>query len=157
MPVYYNDGLDDPVQYDRQASFVGGQISNFRENLLNESQAESLKDLDTEKNGILKSRRGFHRFADLLSITSSTNIQALAYFDTDTKESLLAFVNGNIYGVDSSATVTTVASASSYAPENQMYSCQVADKLFYSNYISSNRIGQLRWTGAAWEARGLSD
>ena len=23
MPVYYNDGLDDPVQYDRQASFSG--------------------------------------------------------------------------------------------------------------------------------------
>ena len=66
MPVYYNDGLDDPVQYDRQASFVGGQISNFRENLLNESQAESLKDLDAPKNGVLKSRRGFHRFADLL-------------------------------------------------------------------------------------------
>ena len=163
MPVYYNDGLDDAVQYDRQASFVGGQISNFRENLLNESQAEYLKDLDTEKNGILKSRRGFHRFGDLVGTTASTDIQALAYFDTDAsaagggKESLLAFVKGNIYGVDSSATVTTVASASSYSPDAQMYSCQVADKLFYANYISSNRIGQLTWSGAAWELRGVHD
>jgi hypothetical protein len=157
MPVYYNDGLDDAVQYDRQASFVGGQISNFRENLLNESQAEYLKDLDTEKNGILKSRRGFHRFADLVGTTASTDIQALAYFDTDAKQSLLAFVKGNIYGVDSSATVTTVASASSYSPDAQMYSCQVADKLFYANYISSNRVGQLTWSGAAWELRGVHD
>ena len=81
MPVYYNDGLDDPVQYDRQASFIGGQISNFRENLLNESQAESLKDLDAAKNGVLKTRHGFHRFADLLgSTSSSTKTQGLAYF-----------------------------------------------------------------------------
>jgi len=73
------------------------------------------------------------------------------------KESLLAFVKGNIYGVDSSKTVTTVASASSYSPDAQMYSCQVADKLFYANYISSNRIGQLTWSGAAWEVRGVHD
>jgi hypothetical protein len=38
-----------------------------------------------------------------------------------------------------------------------MYSCQVADKLFYANYISSNRIGQLTWSGAAWELRGVHD
>ncbi len=108
MPVYYNDGLDDPVQYDRQASFVGGQISNFRENLLNESQAESLKDLDAPKNGVLKSRRGFHRFADLLgSSSASTNTQALAYFDTDAKEALIAFVNAEIFSINNVGAIST--------------------------------------------------
>ncbi len=158
MPVYYNDGLDDPVQYDRQASFVGGQISNFRENLLNESQAESLKDLDTEKNGILKSRRGFHRFADLLgSSSSSTNTQAIAYLDTDAKESLVAFVNSNIYGVDSSGTVTTIGAAKANSATAQVDHCQVADKLFYASHVTNDRVGQVKWTGAAWAVTEVPD
>ena len=158
MPVYYNDGLDDAVQYDRQASFVGGQISNFRENLLNESQAEFLKDLDSEKNGILKSRRGFHRFSDLLgSTSSSTNTQGLAYFDTDAKEQLIAFVNANIYGVDSSGTVATVGSAKANSTTAQVDFCQVADKLFYASHVTNNRVGQVTWSGAAWEVREVSD
>jgi hypothetical protein len=162
MPVYYNDGLDDAVQYDRQASFVGGQISNFRENLLNESQAESLKDLDTEKNGILKSRRGFHRFSDLVATNTGvdTNTQGLAYFDTDAKESLVAFVNGRIYVIDSSGTVATVDSENQRvnSATAQVDSCQVADKLFYNSYYNgSNRVGQLTWSGAAWEVREVHD
>jgi len=157
MPVYYNDGLDDPVQYDRQASFVGGQISNFRENLLNESQAESLKDLDTEKNGILKSRRGFHRFADLVGTSSSTDTQGLAYFDTDAKEQLIAFVDSNIYGVDSSGTVVTIDSSKLTVGLAQADNCQVADKLFYSSHVTNNRVGQVKWTGAAWEVIEVHD
>jgi len=163
MPVYYNDGLDDAVQYDRQASFVGGQISNFRENLLNESQAEYLKDLDTEKNGILKSRRGFHRFADLVGTSSSTNTQGLAYFDTDAsaagggKESLVAFVNSNIYGVDSSGTVTTIGSAKANSTTAQVDSCQVADKLFYASHVTNDRVGQIKWTGTAWAVTECPD
>ena len=148
MPVYYNDGLDDPVQYDRQASFVGGQISNFRENLLNESQAESLKDLDAPKNGVLKSRRGFHRFADLLgSSSASVNTQALAYFDTDAKESLIAFVNSNAYSINSSGTVSVSGLGTGFtnSTTNRVYTCQVADKLFFASHSGNNRIGQISW------------
>ena len=154
MPVYYNDGLDDAVQYDRQASFVGGQISNFRENLLNESQAESLKDLDTEKNGILKSRRGFHRFSDLVATNTGvdTNTQGLAYFDTDAKESLVAFVNGRIYVINSSGTAATVDSENQRVNSTtaQVDNCQVADKLFYASHSGNDRIGQVAWSGSAW-------
>jgi hypothetical protein len=160
MPVYYNDGLDDPVQYDRQASFIGGQISNFRENLLNESQAELLKDLDAAKNGVLKTRHGFHRFADLLgSTSSSTNTQGLAYFDTDAKESLVAFVNSNIYAVDSSGTVATIGTGSANSTTARVDFCQVADKLFFASHSGNNKIGQVTWSGAAWvvkEAGGTS-
>ena len=148
MPVYYNDGLDDAVVYDRQASFVGGQISNFRENLLNESQAELLKDLDAPKNGVLKSRRGFHRFADLLgSTSSSTNVQGIAYFDTDAKEALIVFVNGKIYSINSSGTVSNIASAAVKVNSTtaRVYTAQVADKLFYTSHNGNDRIGQIEW------------
>jgi len=166
MPVYYNDGLDDAVQYDRQASFVGGQISNFRENLLNESQAESLKDLDAEKNGVLKTRHGFHRFGDLLgtvtgTASEKTNTQGLAYFDTDAKEQLIAFVNGRIYVIDSGETVATVDSESQRVNSTtaQVDFCQVADKLFYASHSGNDKIGQVTWSGSAWvvkEAGGTS-
>ena len=148
MPVYYNDGLDDAVVYDRQASFVGGQISNFRENLLNESQAELLKDLDAPKNGVLKSRRGFHRFADLLgSTSSSTNVQGIAYFDTDAKEALIVFVAGKIYAINSSGTVSDIASAAVKVNSTtaRVYTAQSADKLFYTSHNGNNRIGQIEW------------
>jgi hypothetical protein len=152
MPVYYNDGLDDPVQYDRQASFIGGQISNFRENLLNESQAELLKDLDAAKNGVLKSRRGFHRFADLVGTVpgTDTDTQGLAYFDTDAKEQLVAFVDDGIYGIDSSGTIVTIGSSKLTVGLTQADSCQVADKLFYASHSGNNRIGQVAWSGSAW-------
>ena len=158
MPVYYNDGLDDAVQYDRQASFVGGQISNFRENLLNESQAEYLKDLDTEKNGILKSRRGFHRFADLLgSTSSSTNTQGLAYYDTDAKESLIAFVDRDILSINSSGTVAMIDPSMVNSATAQVDFCQVADKLFYASHATNNRIGQVKWSGAAFVVTEVAD
>jgi hypothetical protein len=165
MPVYYNDGLDDPVQYDRQASFIGGQISNFRENLLNESQAEFLKDLDAAKNGVLKTRHGFHRFADLLgSTSSSTNTQGLAYFDTDAKEQLIAFVNSNIYTVDSGGTITSIGittpgAGSVNSTTARVDFCQVADKLFFASHSGNNKVGEVTWSGAAWvvkEAGGTS-
>ncbi len=150
MPVYYNDGLDDAVVYDRQASFVGGQISNFRENLLNESQAELLKDVDAPKNGVLKSRRGFHRFADLLGGTTppnSTSIQGIAYFDTDAKEALIVFVAGKIYSINSSGTVSDIASAAVKVNSTtaRVYTAQVADKLFYTSHNGNDRIGQVEW------------
>ena len=162
MPVYYNDGLDDPVQYDRQASFVGGQISNFRENLLNESQAESLKDLDAPKNGVLKSRRGFHRFADLLgSSSASTNTQELAYYDTDAKEALIAFVNSNAYAINSSGTVSVSGLGTGFtnSTTNRVYTCQIADKLFFGSHSGNNRIGQISWdnSGSAFVVKEIAD
>jgi hypothetical protein len=165
MPVYYNDGLDDAVVYDRQASFVGGQISNFRENLLNESQAELLKDLDAPRNGVLKSRRGFHRFADLLgSTSSSTNVQGIAYFDTDAKEALIVFVNGKIYSIDSSGTVSSIASGAEKvnSATARVYTAQVADKLFYTNFgvtagSGSGKVGQITWNGSSFDVKEAAD
>jgi hypothetical protein len=162
MPVYYNDGLDDPVQYDRQASFVGGQISNFRENLLNESQAESLKDLDAPKNGVLKSRRGFHRFADLLgSSSASTNTQALAYFDTDAKEALIAFVNAEIFSINNVGAISTTGLTGTKInnDENRVYTAQVSDKLFFSNYTGTGKVGQISWdtSGSTYVVKEAGD
>ena len=153
MPVYFNDALDDTLLYDRQASFIGGQVSNFRENLLNESQAELIKDLAPEINGVLKTRRGFHRFANLLgSTSSSTNVQTLHFFDSDSRERLIAAVNGSLYEIESNGTVTAISAvAGSLDPASTpAYMCQIADKMYWSSDSSSNKIFELKYSGGAW-------
>jgi len=153
MPVYFNDAVDDTLLYDRQASFIGGQVSNFRENLLNESQAELIKDLAPEINGVLKTRRGFHRFANLLGSTSnSTNVQTLHFFDSDSRERVIAAVNGSLYEIESNGTVTAISAvAGSMSPATTpAYMCQIADKMYWSSDSSSNKIFELKYSGGAW-------
>ena len=153
MPVYFNDAVDDTLLYDRQASFIGGQVSNFRENLLNESQAELIKDLAPEINGVLKTRRGFHRFANLLGSTSnSTNVQTLHFFDSDSRERVIAAVNGSLYEIQSNGTVAAISAvAGSMIPATTpAYMCQIADKMYWSCDSSSSKIFELKYSGGTW-------
>ena len=153
MPVYFNDAVDDTLLYDRQASFIGGQVSNFRENLLNESQAELIKDLAPEINGVLKTRRGFHRFANLLgSTSSSTNVQTLHFFDSDSRERVIAAVNGSLYEIQSNGTVAAISAvAGSMSPATTpAYMCQIADKMYWSSDSTSSKIFELKYSGGAW-------
>ncbi len=153
MPVYFNDAVDDTLLYDRQASFIGGQVSNFRENLLNESQAELIKDLAPEINGVLKTRRGFHRFANLLgSTSSSTNVQTLHFFDSDSRERVIAAVNGSLYEIQSNGTVAAISAvAGSMSPATTpAYMCQIADKMYWSSDSTSSKIFELKYSGGVW-------
>ena len=160
MPVYFNDSVDDILLYDRQASFIGGQVSNFRENLLNESQAELIKDMSPEISGVLKTRRGFHRFADLLgSTTNSTYVQAIHFFDTDSRERVITAVNGSIYEIESNGTVTAIAVAASKlaSATNPAYMCQVADKMYWSSDTTSTKIFELKNSSGTWVKTDATD
>ena len=160
MPVYFNDSVDDILLYDRQASFIGGQVSNFRENLLNESQAELIKDMSPEISGVLKTRRGFHRFADLLgSTTNSTHVQAIHYFDSDSRERVIAAVDSSIYEIESNGTVTAIPVAASKlnSATAPAYMCQVADKMYWSSDTVSSKIFELKYSGGAWVKTDSTD
>ena len=162
MPVYFNDSVDDILLYDRQASFIGGQVSNFRENLLNESQAELIKDMSPEISGVLKTRRGFHRFANLLGSTSppnSTNVQAIHFFDTDSRERVITAVNGSIYEIESNGTVTAIAVAANKldSATDPAYMCQVADKMYWSSDTTSTKIFELKNSSGTWVKTDATD
>ena len=160
MPVYFNDSVDDILLYDRQASFIGGQVSNFRENLLNESQAELIKDMSPEISGVLKTRRGFHRFADLLgSTTNSINVQAIHFFDTDSRERVITAVNGSIYEIESNGTVTAIAVAANKldSATDPAYMCQVADKMYWSSDTTSTKIFELKNSSGTWVKTDATD
>ena len=159
MPVYFNDSIDDILLYDRQASFIGGQVSNFRENLLNDSQAELIKDMSPEISGVLKTRRGFHRFSNLLGDTSSTNVQAIHFFDSDSRERVIAAVNSSLYEIESDGTVTSIPAAASKlsSASNPAYMCQVADKMYWSSDTSTTKIFELKYSGGAWVKTDSTD
>ena len=58
MPVYHNNGLDDQLAYDLTGSFVGGQVSHVRANLLSATQFAEAKNMDIDKFGAIITRRG---------------------------------------------------------------------------------------------------
>ena len=160
MPVYFNDAVDDILLYDRQASFIGGQVSNFRENLLNESQAELIKDMSPEISGVLKTRRGFHRFANLLGSTSSSvDMRAMHFFDSDNRERVIVAVARNLYEIESNGTVTAISPAANALPAavNPAYMCQVADKMYWSSDASTSKIFELKYSGSAWVKTNSTD
>ena len=160
MPVYFNDAVDDILLYDRQASFIGGQVSNFRENLLNESQAELIKDMSPEISGVLKTRRGFHRFANLLGSTSSSvDMRAIHFFDSDSRERVIVAVARNLYEITASGTVTAIAVAASKlsSATNPAYMCQVADKMYWSSDTTTTKIFELKYSGGAWVKTDSTD
>jgi len=160
MPVYFNDAVDDILLYDRQASFIGGQVSNFRENLLNESQAELIKDMSPEISGVLKTRRGFHRFANLLGSTSSSvDMRAIHFFDSDSRERVIVAVYNDLYEIESNGTVTAISAAANSLPTavNPAYMCQVADKMYWSSDSGTSKIFELKYSGGAWVKTNATD
>jgi len=58
MPHLYNDALDDQLAYDASMSFVGGQVSNVRSNLLAPEQYAEGVNIDVTRFGSVQTRRG---------------------------------------------------------------------------------------------------
>jgi hypothetical protein len=88
MPVLNIENLDDAIVYDGIGSFIGGQASGTRANLLGENESAQLINCDVTRTGELRTRRGTLRLANAASTPigggPSTNsfIQALAYYDS---------------------------------------------------------------------------
>ena len=58
MPVIANEVLDDPVILDGNNSFVGGQVSASRANLIPENAYAEGKNIDLDEFGNAVTRRG---------------------------------------------------------------------------------------------------
>lgn len=139
MPVHYNNSLDDELRYDLQSNYVGGQVSNFRSNLLDESQVARLQDFDVELNGQAKTRFGWHNSGDLYATSSSTNCQGLWFYDTPAAQRLYAFVNGKAYYTTDYSTWTTV-SPTSWSTTARVHCEQIVDSLYACDGVSGHYI-----------------
>ena len=116
--------------------------------------------MSPEISGVLKTRRGFHRFANLLGSTSSSvDMRAIHFFDSDSRERVIVAVYNDLYEIESNGTVTAISAAANALPTaaNPAYMCQVADKMYWSSDSGTSKIFELKYSGSAWVKTNSTD
>jgi len=97
MPVLNIEQLDDAIVYDGVGSFVGGQVSGTRANLLSENESAQLVNCDVTRTGELRTRRGTARLGTS-GPGAQTFIQGLGYYESPSASYPVAAGNdGNFY------------------------------------------------------------
>lgn len=150
MPVQNNNLADDPLSFDAQSSFTGGQWSHVRANLLSENQATRAVNTEVERHGTISQRRGFHRLGDLQAATHAQGggmPQGLFWFDARAGgQYLLAVVGGKLYRQGASLSWTLVSATATGSATDQVGAVQLADQWFLA---ASDGTGRGRfWTSA---------
>ena len=157
MPQLYNDSLDDPLVFDACLTFVGGQVSNVRANLLDQAQYSEGSNVDIDRFGGIVTRHGTKReynalldiywencatnweaYAPYWSHDGSGRLNGLGYFDTPSLEQLVAVNDQKIY----KHTNTGIwAEVSGYTPaaDAQVEMAQLTDKLFLTDGTNNVR------------------
>ena len=155
MPILYNDNLDDQLAYDACQSFVGGQVSNVRSNLLSPVQYSEGINVDIDRFGSIVTRRGTassyggpHTWANTNTTWGSTDhdwesvpapkIDSVFYFDTPSLEQLVV-VSGQSLSYSTGSTGWT--SVSGYTPESgaNIEAAQLVDKLYLTDGTNNVR------------------
>ena len=146
MPVYHNNGLDDQLAYDLTGSFVGGQVSHVRANLLSATQFAEAKNMDIDKFGAIITRRG----TVIVGSTLTNPIRGLTFLDTPTTEQLLAVSNGVLY----KSTGSAFSSVSGYTPAsaNDVEFAQLIDKV----YMTDNSVNVHSYNGTSVTDEGTA-
>ena len=162
MPILYNDNLDDQLAYDACQSFVGGQVSNVRSNLLSPVQYSEGINVDIDRFGSVVTRRGTassyggpHTWANTTTTWGSTDhdwesvpapkIDSVFYFDTPSLEQLVV-ISGQSLSYSTGSTGWT--SVSGYTPESgaNIEAAQLVDKLYLTD--GTNNVHS--YTGSAF-------
>ena len=146
MPVYHNNGLDDQLAYDLTGSFVGGQVSHVRSNLLSATQYTESENMDIDKFGAIITRRG----TVIVGSTLTNPIRGLTFLDTPTTEQLLAVSNSVLY----KSTGSTFSSVSGYTPAsaNDVEFAQLIDKV----YMTDNSVNVHSYNGTSVTDEGTT-
>jgi hypothetical protein len=145
--MYFNDALDDPMQFEMSSSFEGGMVSNQRANSIGPNQATLIQNLDLTRIGELTTRRGTARVGGG-TVNGSAPIIRMARFSTTAGvEQLVASVNNGgfphrlYYYVDAGA--WTLATASIPMQAGYCPIVQGVDKL----YMRGSDLHLYSWDG----------
>lgn len=90
MPIWDSQTLDDTPTWDASSSFEGGQVSNFRPNLLQPNQHVLLQNFDINKAGELITRRGIKIIGDKFPQI----IQGIVFYQTPVSAELILAEGG---------------------------------------------------------------
>ncbi len=142
MPKYYDDAVDDPLQYERCESFGGGMDAFTRSTLL---PADAYQ---YGLNGLVPDGLEFRTRpgADVLFTAYAKKVQGLVYFDTPSVEQLISASDTKLYSWDGNT--NTEMTGFTLADDSLDFSAaQGVDKLLVADGTSLRR-----WNGASWDA-----
>jgi hypothetical protein len=148
MPLIANDGIDDPILLDGNDSFVGGQVSATRANLVPPNAYVEGKNVDLDEFGNVVTRRGAALSLGYQQWQDATNnweneqqlwngitapITGAAYFDVDTSENLVLADGSNNLKISTESGVYSTISGSSVASGATVQFAQLVNKLYYAD------------------------
>lgn len=127
MPTLNNGLLDDPLIFDGDASFGGGQVSFYKPSTLQPSQASELVNVDINSTGRHVTRLGTSKLG---THPDSSHVRGLFYYDW-TSDYLMRVSNGVLRRWDGSnwATVSGFTPGTSFNVEM----CQLQGNLYLTN------------------------
>tara|TARA_R110002096_G_scaffold61342_5_gene152485 strand:- start:539 stop:2161 length:1623 start_codon:yes stop_codon:yes gene_type:complete len=156
MPVNYNDSLDDQLAFDACLTFVGGQVSNVRANLLDPTQYSEGLNVDIDRFGAVATRRGSERelgglldekwedvstnwesYTNNWTGNPTVKVDGVSYYDTPSLEQLVAVSNQKVYK-NANAIWSEV---SGYTPASgaNVEMAQLVDKLYLTDGTNNVR------------------
>lgn len=142
MPKFYDDGLDDPLGFERVESFGGGMDGYTRDTLLAPDASQYLENVLIQDNYEARTRPG----ADLLGTARGGKIQGLLWFDNGTQTHLIACANqaftywdGAVWNAMAGFTTSDAAVLISGA--------MGVDKALFTDGTNLRR-----WNGTGWDA-----
>lgn len=142
--MLHNDGLDDPMGLDRQASFGAGMASDVRANLLPETAAQRLVNVVLDSELVVENRRGWRKLGTLSSLVGSDTCQGLWWFDTPSYQFLLALAGGKLYRCNSAGTWTLVDASAAPSTTAMGHGTQVGDYF----YLTTGGARGKYWSGS---------
>lgn len=147
MPAFFQDQLDDPIQFEMSSSFEGGMVSNAKANSLQANQAALLVNCDINRVGEITTRRGTARVGGGSVNSGNPIIRMVRFSTTAGTEQLIASVNNGgspsriYYYVDGGA--WTLATASIPVTTGYTPIVQGIDKL----YMRGSDLHLYSWDG----------
>ena len=148
MPVIANEVLDDPIILDGNNSFVGGQVSASRANLIPENAYADGKNIDLDEFGNAVTRRGtslsagYMIWEDTDTLWEDTDgiwegliapVISLGYFDTGSVEYLLVADGANYLKAVTEGGVFTLLSGATFVSGAKVRFAQLNNRMYYTD------------------------
>lgn len=133
MGVKQINALDVPLLFDGQTDFSGGMVSSLPATALAPNQVADLLNMDNDRNGNLRRRRGFHSIGQLATITQGAQVQGAFFFDTPLIECLLVVAGSTLYRYSGDGNWTMIAEDIVTSATEPVWMAQVGVWLYLSD------------------------
>ena len=154
MPIIANEALDDPLILDGNNSFVGGQVSASRANLIPENAYEEGKNIDLDQFGNAVTRRGTSLSAGYL-VWEDVNVNwededgiweglvapvlSIGYFDTGSNEYLMIADGSDYLKAVTKAGSFTLLTGATYSSGAKVRFAQLNNRMYYTDGVADLR------------------